>query len=740
MSVSRASSDSEGRPRVLVTRDARQSRDLCTLLERTGLEPVCVPTIAVGPVDDLTALDSALDRIDTFTYIILPSANAARVTGERLRARGITPAQPGGCPRGGTTGGHGVGPRIVCGPSTAAVVQAFGWQVTLTPSPFSGEAAVVAITAERGEDLSGVSVLVPRAEDGGATLAQSLRERHAVVDEVVVYRTTPVQESPALVRALTEGPPEAVTFFSPSAVQGFASASVGLDNLGKMVVACIGATTAAAAREHGFRVDVVAPDTTAAALVDALAEHLRRDRPANQAGRRNSLSMTKGCLVVAGTSHHLAPVAVRERLLGKSGERAIESLLALVGERVGPGVVVSTCNRLEVYCWSNRRPRDARQRLVNLLAEWSGLTRPTLSPYLYVRIGVEAAYHLIRVAAGLDSLALGESQILGQVRTAWQDARRAASLGAELNGLFSRAVEAARRLRREGALSRHPSVAAVAATEVAQCLGELRGRRVAVLGAGVTGQEAVRALLDGGAAHVTLLNRSRHRIAEIQGEFTPAQLQFGMLDALPRALMDADALVCATASPVPVVTAAAVAEALSARVGRPLVIVDIAVPRDVESAVGELDGVQLVDLDSLAARCALDEGARRQALEHLDAMARTEAEDYFASLSLRQAVPDIVALRTQAETVRREELRRVEGRLARLTPRERAAVEQMTHAIVQKLLHPPTMALRRSGSLSPRAGRRLRETVLTALSASPVPRRRRPGASASQSQYPDLSE
>jgi glutamyl-tRNA reductase len=401
---------------------------------------------------------------------------------------------------------------------------------------------------------------------------------------------------------------------------------------------------------------------------------------------------------------------------GKGDERAAESVAAAVRARLGAAVVLSTCNRLEVYCWTER-PR-ARERLARLLASWSGLPYARLSPYLYARTGEDAAHHLIRVAAGLDSLAVGETQVLGQVRAAWIAARRESPLGPELDSLFRRTVEAARRIRRGGAFDRHPSIAAIAVEAAAHSLGSLERRHIAILGAGVTGQASLRAALAAGASLVTLLNRSRRRLADLsgtlRGELPEGRVAFANLEALPEALATADALICATAASVPVVPAQLVAAALTRRGKRPLVIVDVAVPRDVEPATRAMAGVRLFDLDDLAAHCALDDDARRAALERAGAIASQEAAAFAAALRLRTTVPGIAALRTRAAQVRATELRRVRGRLDGLSPRQLAIVEQLTHAIVQKLLHPPTVALRRAAGGSASA-RRARAAIVATL-------------------------
>ncbi|CAA9222591.1 MAG: Glutamyl-tRNA reductase [uncultured Chloroflexi bacterium] len=453
-----------------------------------------------------------------------------------------------------------------------------------------------------------------------------------------------------------------------------------------------------------------------------------------------------GTLLAAGTSHHVTPVAMRERLLGKGGERAAEALTTAVRARLGPAVVLSTCNRLEVYCWTTRR--NGAATLVRILSEWSGLPRADLAPHLYLRRGADAAYHLVRVAAGLDSLAVGESQVLGQVRAAWQAARHpdcdgasasvpGTALGPELDGVFRRAIEAARRIRRLGHFDRHPSVAGIAVARASGALGSLEGRPCAVLGAGVTGQEAMRLLLVAGAAAVTLLNRSRHRVARMQGALPPHladRVRFATLDALPETLAGSDVLISATAAPDPVVTPAIVAEALNLRRGATgnspvsaLLLIDIAVPRDVHPAVREIAGVTVFDLDDLASGCAADATARRAALDRADALAREAADAFTAELRLRAAAPDVATLREHAEAVRLAELRRVRGRLAGLSPRQLAAVEQLTHTIMRKLLHPPTMALRDTARLSPTVARRHRAGLLAStVPAPPKLQERRP--------------
>jgi glutamyl-tRNA reductase len=368
-----------------------------------------------------------------------------------------------------------------------------------------------------------------------------------------------------------------------------------------------------------------------------------------------------------------------------------------------------------------------------------------LRPHLYVHTDAAAVRHLIRVAAGLDSLALGESQIAGQVRAAWRNAGAHTPLGAELDLVLRHALEAARQIRASGAFARHPSVASIGVTAAAHALGGLAGRTAAVLGAGVTGKAAARELVAAGARHVTLLNRSPgHAAAVAEALALGDRLSPAPLDCLPAVLQQADAAICATAAPFSVVPAAMVEASLEAREGRPLILIDIALPRDVDPAVRNLPGVRLIDLDDLEAHCALDAADRRRELDRAEALAGEAAAACVAALREREAVPEIVALRRHAEAIRTSALRQASGRLERLGPTERATVEQLTHSIVQRLLHGPTVALRRTAGTAgtPAAAARERAALLGALRQTGTRQRqarhdpRQAGASAERPRHP----
>jgi glutamyl-tRNA reductase len=402
-------------------------------------------------------------------------------------------------------------------------------------------------------------------------------------------------------------------------------------------------------------------------------------------------------LVMVGVSHHLTPLEVRECLAFDAQRWYARSPREL------PNVLVSTCNRVEVYAWVTGRSATAVRALQRGLAEAAGLAVTELQPYLAVFTGPEALLHLVRVAAGLDSLVVGEEQIRGQLRDALRQAESLAPVPTPLRSVFQRATDSARRVRGGTRLAQRPSVAS-AGVHVAQrsVAGGLADKPVAVLGAGVMARAAAESLVAEGA-RVRLLNRTAGH-AEAVAAHLGGEVSIGSLDDLPRALEEAVLIVGATASRVPIVEAEAVHRAVARRRGRPLVLLDIAVPRDVDPNVRGVPGVQVLDLDELERECPLDVTARRAEIERAEGLAAEEAERIAQGLRVRAVGPAIVELRGYAEEVRVAEIRRSSARLKGLTPEQGAAIEALTAGIVNKLLHGPTVALRhaaaRPGGLS----------------------------------------
>ena len=377
-------------------------------------------------------------------------------------------------------------------------------------------------------------------------------------------------------------------------------------------------------------------------------------------------------LLAVGVSHHHAPLEVRERLYLQDGHAA--ELAADLGE----AVVLSTCNRTEIYL-AGGSPDAARTELERR----SGLE---LGGVLARWDDGEAVSHLFRVAAGLDSLVPGESQILGQVREAYHAARTADATGPLLNRLFEEALHAGKRVRTEAKLHELPESVAASAVELAvRQLGGAEGRRALLFGAGRMSELAARDLRARGA-EVVVSSRtleSAHDLVDRVGGRAAA------FDAVAVELPDADLVISATRCPYPILHA----EAVRPR-DKPLVLVDVAVPRDLDPAIGELDGCTLFDID------ALGEGlvGREEDVREAEMIVAEEAARFAEWRRARDAAGAIRDLRQRAEEIRSEELARAGSRLADLSPRERETVETLTTQIVNKLLHAPTVRAKEAGS------------------------------------------
>jgi glutamyl-tRNA reductase len=386
-------------------------------------------------------------------------------------------------------------------------------------------------------------------------------------------------------------------------------------------------------------------------------------------------------LVLVGTSHHHAPVDVRERLVAGT------DLLVDVGP-VAEAVCLATCNRTELYV-AGDDAADAEARGTSTLTTVGG---DELEPLLYRLHDEAAALHLFRVAAGLDSLVPGEGEILGQVRASYEEGR----VGPLLDRLFRQALHVGKRVRTETAIGESPtSVPSAAAALAQQLFGELGGRQVLVIGAGKTGEQAARSLVARGAEIAAVANRDAARAADVTGRVGGKSIA---LEQVEEELADADVVVSATSAAGFVLRRDQVARALRARRGTPLFLIDIAVPRDIDPAIGELEDCYLYDIDDLEEVVEESLAGRRREGEAAEAMAAEEARRFGAWLASRDVVPAITELRAHAEEIRRRELARAEGRLGRLSEADRSAVESLTSQIVNKLLHLPTVRMKEAAA------------------------------------------
>ncbi len=366
-------------------------------------------------------------------------------------------------------------------------------------------------------------------------------------------------------------------------------------------------------------------------------------------------------LVLVGTSHHHAPVELRERVaLDREHSAQLSSQL-------GEAVCLSTCNRTELYVVADDA-EEAERRAVAALAE----LEPQVEPALYRLRDQAAALHLFRVAAGLDSLVPGEGEILGQVRAAYE----AGTPGFLLDRVFRQALHAGRKVRSQTAIGESPaSVSSAAAALAEQVFGDLDGCRIMLIGVGKVGDQAARSLRTRGAEIVLTANSKTDRVQ------------------LEEELARVDVVVSSTSSRGYVLEAETVERA---RHGRQLLFIDLAVPRDLDPAIHELDGCYLYDIDDLEAIVSETLAGRRSEATRAEAIVATEAEKFHAWHASLDVVPAIASLRAHAEEIREAELRKAEGVLGRLDDTQRRAVESMTSQIVNKLLHLPTVRMKQA--------------------------------------------
>jgi glutamyl-tRNA reductase len=390
-------------------------------------------------------------------------------------------------------------------------------------------------------------------------------------------------------------------------------------------------------------------------------------------------------LVLVGTSHHHAPVELRERVaLGHDAAAELAKRLAATG---GEAVCLSTCNRTELYVAAP--DVDAAERAaVAALAE----LEPDVEPALYRLRDHAAALHLFRVAAGLDSLVPGEGEILGQVRAAHD----VGTTGSLLDRVFRQALHAGRKVRAQTAIGEAPaSVSSAAAALAEQVFGDLDGCSILLVGAGKISEQAARSLLSRRAKIAFVANRTLDHAADLAARFGAEPIA---LERLEEQLATTDVVVSSTSAPGYVLDAATVERALRARRGRQLLLIDLAVPRDLDPAIHDLDGCYLYDIDDLQAIVSETLVGRRGEAERAEAIVAGESEKFREWQASLDVVPAIMSLRARAEEIREAELRKAEGLLGRLDDSQRKAVEAITAQIVNKLLHLPTVRMKQAAA------------------------------------------
>jgi glutamyl-tRNA reductase len=399
-------------------------------------------------------------------------------------------------------------------------------------------------------------------------------------------------------------------------------------------------------------------------------------------------------VLLVGASHRTAPVELRERLdfCSRGLERAVVALAGRASTH--EAVVLSTCNRAELYVACGDASATFED-LVAFFSEFQQLPAAHIRPHLYSHMDRDAARHLFRVSSGLDSLVVGEPQILGQVKEAYGVASTVEATGALLNKLFHWAFAVGKRVRSETALAEGAVSVSFAAVSLAKKIfGNLQGRQVLVVGTGEMGKLTATHLKAQGIAALVITSRTLSHAQQLAAEVGATAVPW---DRLEHALRESDIVITSTSSPTPILTKAQVAASMPPSRTRPLFLIDIAVPRDVEANAAEIEQVFLYNIDDLQAIVRENLEKRGSEIGRAEKIVDDEVEKFANWQRSRQAIPTVVALRQRFETIRRSELERLESKLSGLPPEVRGRIDEITRLMIEKLLLTPTEQLKTLG-------------------------------------------
>jgi glutamyl-tRNA reductase len=415
---------------------------------------------------------------------------------------------------------------------------------------------------------------------------------------------------------------------------------------------------------------------------------------------------TQGCLVLLGINHNTAPIDVRERLAIPASRLAEATRLLLHQPGVREGLILSTCNRVELLTLQDETSDSAeanqpqvRINLLRFLHEYLAVPPADLQPHLYEFREREAVRHLFRVASSLDSMVVGEPQILGQVKEAYTIARETGAVSTHLEALLQRTFTVAKKVRSETQIgSSSVSIASVAVDLARKIFGSLYGKTVLLVGAGKMSELAARHLIEHGASAILVANRTESRAEKLAADFASPTVHTEAisLDDLYAQTPRADIVITSTGAPQKIFGRSHGQHFLQSRRNRPMFFIDIAVPRDVDPRMNEVEGCFVYDIDDLQQVAAANLADRSREAQAAETIVSREVEKYHERLQSRDAVPAIKALQQQAEELRKAELARSHAKLAALTPEQREAVEALTRSLTAKLLHPQLTALRES--------------------------------------------
>ncbi len=396
-------------------------------------------------------------------------------------------------------------------------------------------------------------------------------------------------------------------------------------------------------------------------------------------------------LLALGASHKTAPLALRERiaLTDNGAEPLLRELTS--HPAIGEAVALSTCNRTELYLLVTD-PVEAESVVLALLARRAGIRPTELLDGIYSLRNCDAARHLYRVTSGLESMIVGEAEVQGQVKRAYEAALAARTTGPMTNKLFRAALATGKRVRTETAISAgRASVASVAVDAAQEALGDLTDRHVLLIGAGETAELTARALHDHGVSTMFIANRRRERAIALAQQFGGAS---GSFDALPAELTRADIVISSTSSPHTLLGAEELALITGDRHGRPLLLIDLAVPRDIDPACAELPGVTLLDIDDLQTQVRRHLSVRKAEARGAEGIVEEEIQAFAGWLGSLEVLPTVGALREHADAIVEQVLAENEGRWETLSERDRKRVEALARAVAKRLLHEPTVRVK----------------------------------------------
>ncbi len=397
-------------------------------------------------------------------------------------------------------------------------------------------------------------------------------------------------------------------------------------------------------------------------------------------------------LLVTGLNHRTAPVEVRERVAFSEG--ALPAALLNLKARDGllEGMILSTCNRVEIAVTSEEKS-DPNPSVNAFLCDAHNLEQPALAQYFYRYEGRDAIRHIFRVAASLDSMVVGEPQILGQLKGAYAAAKAAGSVNGFLELVLTRAFSVAKRVRSQTEIGQSAVSVSYAAVELArEIFGSLENRKVLLVGAGKMSELAARHLRRSGASNIFVTNRTRERADAMAQLFQGRVVEY---EDFPRMLHDVDIVITSSGAPHYIITRDAMKQVIDRRRNRPMFLIDIAVPRNIEPAVNQVDNVFLYDIDDLEKVIQTNVKGRLKEAEHAEEIIAEEVERLVLRLKSREVTPTIVGLQEHLEHIRNAEIQRLRGKLGALSPQQEEAIEALTRGIMNKIAHGPITELRK---------------------------------------------